>query len=44
MKMTEKIGAVLIIGGGIGGAQAALDLSDSGISVYLTEKTTHFII
>lgn len=40
MSNTEKVGAVLIIGGGIGGAQAALDLSDSGIKVYLAEKTT----
>jgi heterodisulfide reductase subunit A len=35
-----KVGAVLIIGGGIGGCQAALDLGESGIKVYLAEKTT----
>ncbi len=36
----DKIGAVLIIGGGIGGTQAALDLGESGFKVYLAEKTT----
>jgi heterodisulfide reductase subunit A len=36
---TEKtVGAVLVIGGGIGGMQAALDLADSGFYVYMTEK------
>jgi len=34
-----KNGAVLVIGGGIGGIQAALDLADSGFYVYLVEKT-----
>jgi len=34
----KKIGAVLIVGGGIGGMQAALDLAESGIKVYLAEK------
>ena len=41
MKSTkdEKIvGAVLVIGGGIGGMQASLDLADSGFKVYLLEK------
>jgi NADH:ubiquinone oxidoreductase subunit E len=33
-----KIGAALVIGGGIGGIQAALDLADSGFKVYLLEK------
>ena len=36
----EKIGAVLVIGGGIAGIQSALDLADSGYKVYVTEKTT----
>jgi len=36
----SKVGAVLIIGGGIGGTQAALDLGESGFKVYLAEKTT----
>ena len=34
----EPVGAVLVIGGGIGGMQAALDLADSGFYVYMTEK------
>ncbi|MBD3354276.1 MAG: 4Fe-4S dicluster domain-containing protein [Candidatus Lokiarchaeota archaeon] len=34
------VGSVLIIGGGIGGTQAALDLSESGFKVYVLEKTT----
>ncbi len=33
--MPEKIGAALVIGGGIGGMQAALDLAESGIKAYL---------
>jgi heterodisulfide reductase subunit A len=35
----EKIGAVLVVGGGIGGIQAALNLADSGFYVYLLEKS-----
>ena len=34
----EKIGSVLIAGGGIAGMQAALDLANSGYYVYLVEK------
>ncbi len=34
----NKIGAILVVGGGIGGIQAALDLADSGFKVYLLEK------
>ena len=34
----EKIGAVLIIGGGIAGIQASLDLAERGINVELVEK------
>ena len=37
--MAKKIGSVLIIGGGIGGIQSALDLADSGFKVYLLEDT-----
>ncbi len=37
--MSEKlVGAVLVVGGGIAGIQAALDLADSGYKVYLVEK------
>ncbi len=35
----ERVGAVLVIGGGIGGVQAALDLADSGYKVYLVERS-----
>jgi heterodisulfide reductase subunit A-like polyferredoxin len=31
------VGAVLVVGGGIGGMQAALDLADAGLKVYLVE-------
>ncbi len=34
----KTVGAVLVIGGGIGGMQAALDLADSGFFVYMAEK------
>ncbi|MCS6803821.1 MAG: FAD-dependent oxidoreductase, partial [Blastocatellia bacterium] len=33
----QKIGAALVVGGGIGGMQAALDLADAGIKVYLVD-------
>lgn len=32
------VGAVLVVGGGIAGIQAALDLSASGFFVHLVEK------
>jgi heterodisulfide reductase subunit A len=35
----EKVGAVLVAGGGIAGVQAALDLADSGYFVYLVEQS-----
>ena len=39
--MSGKItGAVLVVGGGIAGIQAALDLADSGYKVHLLEKTS----
>ena len=34
----DKIGATLVVGGGIGGMQAALDLAESGIKVYLVDN------
>lgn len=34
----KKIGAVLTLGGGIGGVQASLDLAESGFKVYLVEE------
>ncbi len=36
--MTDIIGAVMVVGGGISGVQTALDLADSGFKVYLVEK------
>jgi heterodisulfide reductase subunit A len=32
-------GAVIVIGGGIAGMQAALDMADSGFYVYMVEKS-----
>lgn len=34
----KKIGAVLVLGAGIGGIQASLDLAESGYKVYLMEE------
>lgn len=39
--MAEAVmGSVLVIGGGIAGMQAALDLANSGYYVYLLEKSS----
>jgi heterodisulfide reductase subunit A-like polyferredoxin len=35
---THPVGAALVVGGGIGGMQAALDLATAGIKVYLAES------
>jgi heterodisulfide reductase subunit A len=38
--MTQQtIGAVMVVGGGIAGMQAAIDAADSGYYVYLVERT-----
>jgi NADH:ubiquinone oxidoreductase subunit E len=37
-KDTKKKGSVLVVGAGIAGMQASLDLADSGFKVYLAEK------
>ena len=37
--MAQKIGSVMVVGGGIAGMQAALDLADSGFYVYLVERS-----
>jgi len=34
----NKTGSVMVVGGGIGGMQASLDLADSGFYVYLVEE------
>ena len=38
MSSNGKVGAALVVGGGIGGMQAALDLAESGIKVYLVDN------
>jgi heterodisulfide reductase subunit A len=35
----SKFGDVMVVGGGISGIQASLDLADSGYKVYLVEKS-----
>src|SRR5208282_6714524 len=35
---STKKGSVLVIGGGIGGMQASLDLADSGFKVHMVQK------
>ena len=37
--MSDKIGAVMVVGGGIAGIQASLDLAESGFYVYLVESS-----
>ena len=36
----NKIGAVMIVGGGIAGMQAAIDAADTGYYVYLVERSS----
>jgi NADH:ubiquinone oxidoreductase subunit E len=38
MSNDNKIGAALVVGSGVGGMQAALDLAESGIKVYLVDN------
>ncbi len=39
--MAEKVlGSVLLVGGGIAGIQASLDLADSGYFVHVVEKSS----
>ena len=35
----EVVGSVMVVGGGIAGMQAALDLDDAGYYVHLVEKS-----
>ncbi len=37
---STKIGSVMVVGGGITGMQASLDLADSGYYVYLVEESS----
>jgi len=39
MSGSKKIGAVMVVGGGISGMQSALDLADAGLRVYIVEKS-----
>ena len=39
MSKDKVVGSVMVIGGGISGMQAALDLAESGYYVYLVEKS-----
>jgi len=36
----NKLGSVMVVGGGIAGMQAALDLANSGYYVYLVERSS----
>ncbi|MCH8120773.1 MAG: FAD-dependent oxidoreductase [Planctomycetes bacterium] len=38
MKKNHKIGSVMVVGAGIAGIQASIDLADSGYKVYLVES------
>ncbi len=35
----NKLGTVMVVGGGVAGVQAALDLTELGYYVYLVEKS-----
>ncbi|MGB9846150.1 MAG: FAD-dependent oxidoreductase, partial [Desulfotomaculales bacterium] len=37
--MSSKVGAVMVVGAGIAGIQASLDLAESGYYVYLVESS-----
>jgi heterodisulfide reductase subunit A len=38
-RLNEISGSVMVVGGGIAGMQAALDLANSGYFVYLVERS-----
>ena len=38
-KQKKVSGSVIVVGGGVAGIQASLDLADSGFHVYLLEKS-----
>ena len=37
--MGQKVGSVVVVGGGIAGMQAALDLANAGYLVHVVEKS-----
>jgi len=39
-KQKNTVGSVMVVGGGVAGIQAALDLANSGYYVYMTEKAS----
>lgn len=39
LENVEKIGSVMVVGAGIAGMQAALDLADSGYYVHLVDRS-----
>jgi heterodisulfide reductase subunit A len=39
LSSSKKVGAVLVVGGGISGMQSSLDLAESGFKVYLLERS-----
>jgi heterodisulfide reductase subunit A2 len=39
-KNPDIVGAVMVVGGGIAGIQASMDLADSGFYVYLVESAS----
>jgi heterodisulfide reductase subunit A len=40
MSDSNKVGAVMVVGGGITGMQASLDLAELGFLVYLVESSS----
>jgi len=40
MREEKRVGSVMVVGGGIAGMQASLDLADSGYYVYLVERSS----
>ena len=40
MRKKNPVGSALVVGGGIAGMQASIDLADSGYLVHLVEKSS----
>jgi len=39
---SKKVGAALVVGGGVAGMQSSLDLANSGFKVYLLDSSPFF--